>query len=287
MNTMEAIYDYRSPHPALREYVRLFQIVGCTFPNTMQQLPVKAYYPKAENCLSFFPKDLEKIEYGFDGKLIPCNLTRLYGQHNISTNRHVGRDFMVFQIQFQPGALARLTGMPMSLLTNTFIDAETAFSKEIRSVSERLSYTKHYTEMIPIVEGFLFYLIKRQPTNHYKSHLLPIDRVNQFILEKKGNISLDWLANQACLSTRQFYRQFTERHGTSPKMYARIARFENIMKNKNLAPHKDWLSIALELGYHDYQHLVRDFKEFTTLTPNQFLIADGKAPERIFGVVEA
>ena len=25
--------------------------------------------------------------------------------------------------------------------------------------------------------------------------------------------------------------------------------------------------IALELGYHDYQHMVRDFKEFIRLTP--------------------
>lgn len=283
---MEAIFDYRLPHPALREYVRLFQIVGCTFPSWLPQLPVKAYWPRAENCLSFFPKDPEKIEYGFDGKPISSTTSRLYGQHNIVTNRHVGRDFMVFQVQLQPGALARLTGMPVSELTNGFVDAESIFSKEIRAVNQRLSYTKHYTEMVSIVEDFIFYLIGRQSSSRYKSNLLPIDRVSQNILATRGGASLEWLANQACLSQRQFYRQFVERHGISPKLYARIARFENAMKLKNTTPHKDWITIAYELGYYDYQHLVRDFKEFTTLTPNAFFAAESQSPERTFGAVE-
>lgn len=278
---MDGIYDYRLPHPALRDHVRLLQIVACTFPSSMTQLPVKAYWPRAESCLTFFPKDPEKIEYGFDGKPIESPRSRLYGQHTIATNRHVGRDFMVFQVQFQPGALYRLTGIPSHELSNTFVDAEAVFSKEIRLVNERLSYTRHYTEMISIVEDFLFYLINRS-----KKQLLPVDKVSRLIVERTGNISLDWLADQACLSQRQLYRQFMEREGVSPKLYARVARFEHIMKLKNAQPHKDWLTIALELGYYDYQHLVRDFKEFTHLTPNGFLIAEGKAPERAFGVAE-
>ena len=106
------------------------------------------------------------------------------------------------------------------------------------------------------------------------------------MLQHPNTVSLDWLADQACLSQRQFYRQFVEREGVSPKMYARIARFENAMKLKNARPSLDWLSVALELGYYDYQHLVRDFKEFTQRTPNGFLLADGHSPERTFGVRE-
>lgn len=283
---MEGIYDYRLPQPALREYVRLFQIVGCTFPSSMTVLPVKPYWPRAENCLSFFPKDPEKVEYGFDGMPTESATSRLHGQHSIVTNRYVGQDFMVFQVQFQPGALARLTGLALNELSNTFIDAEAVFSKEICALNERLSYTKHYTEMVPLVEDFLFYIIGLRQKSRYKSNILPIDNVGQYILDKKGNVSLDWLANQACLSTRQFYQQFLKRHGVSPKLYARITRFEHAIKHKHLNSHKDWLTIALELGYYDYQHLVRDFKEFTTLTPNQFLVAEEGGPERAFGVVE-
>lgn len=279
---MEGIYDYRPPHPALRDYVRMLKIVGCSFPASMPVLPVKAYWPRAENCLSFFPKDPEQIEYGFDGLPLPSPRTRLQGQATLVTNRHVGREFMVFQVQFQPGALFRLTGLPSNELTNTCIDAEAVFSTEIRAVSERLSYTRHYTEMIPIVEAFILGLISRAKLRD----LRPIDRATRFLLQQPASISLDWLADQACLSQRQFYRQFVEREGVSPKLYARIARFEQAMKRKNAQPNDDWLTVALDLGYYDYQHLVRDFKEFTGLTPNGFLLADGKSPERTFGVAE-
>jgi AraC-like DNA-binding protein len=276
-----AIYDYRLPSPALREYVRLLQIIGCEFPSSMTVLPFKSYWPRAENCLSFFPKDPEKVEYGFDGKLIESTRSRLYGQHSIATNRHVGRDFMVFQVQFQPGALFRLTGIPVQELTNKFVDAEAVFSKEIGLVNERLSYTRHYTEMIEVVEDFLFYLVKR-----VKKAERPIDKISRIILQNPSGVSLDWLADQACLCQRQFYRQFVEREGISPKLYARIARFEKAMKLKNANPTKDWFTIAVDLGYYDYRHLVRDFKEFTNLAPNAFLQYENQAPERTFGKVE-
>lgn len=278
---MNGIYDYRLPSPALREYVRLFQIVACEFPTDLLQLPVKAYWPRAENSIAFYPKDTEKIQYGFDNEPIKKPRSTINGQYSIVTNRHVGRDFMVFQVQFQPCALHRLTGIPSYELANSFIDAEAIFSKEIRLVNERLSYTNHYTEMISIVEDFLMYLI-----NKSRKRILPIDQVSRIILKNKGNVSLDWLADQACVSQRQFYRQFIEREGVSPKLFSRITRFDHAVRLKNAHPHKDWLTIALELGYYDYQHLVRDFKDFTNLTPNGFLVVQEKGPERTFGRVE-
>ncbi|MBK6977814.1 MAG: AraC family transcriptional regulator [Cytophagaceae bacterium] len=55
---------------------------------------------------------------------------------------------------------------------------------------------------------------------------------------------------------------------------------------KNAFPDKDWLSIALECGYYDYQHLVKDYKEFTGMSPAAFYFQDTQSPERAFGIVE-
>jgi len=135
--------------------------------------------------------------------------------------------------------------------------------------------------MIGIVESFLLYLVARS-----KKAALPIDKVSRYLLRHPNKASLDWLANQACLSQRQFYRQFLEREGISPKLYGRIARFENAMKIKNAHPEKDWFSVAIALGYYDYQHLAKDFKEFTCLSPTAYDVAAEKGPERTFGIRE-
>lgn len=268
------------PSPALREYVRLFQLIGCRFPDGVP-VPVKAYWPRPEHCLSFFPRDPERMEYGHDGRVLDSPRVRLYGQHVVATNRHVGRDFMVFQVVFQPGALHRLTGLPASELTNTFVDAEAVFPTEIGRVSERLRNTRHPSEMVAVVEEFLGGLIRRAAA---PPRLL--DRVSQLLLQRSGAVSLDWLAGQACLSPRQFHRQFVARHGIGPKLFARVARFDHAMRLRNAHPETDWLTVALHTGYHDYQHLVRDFQQFTTQTPTGFWLRERQAPERAFGKAE-
>lgn len=279
------VFDYRPPSLALREYVRQYQIIGFAFgPEVV--IPVKPYWPRPENCLAFFPRGGDTIERmnGVAEKWQPRSA--LIGQHSYMMNRQVSNDFALFQIVFQPGALYRLTGIPSHELTNRFIDPEMVFSAEIRLVNERLSSTDDHLEMIRIVEDFLYYLVRRQPNNLYRTSCLPIDKVSYFLLQNPSSFSLDWLADQACLSTKQFYNLFVQRMGISPKLYARIARFDQTVKLKNAHPTKDWLSIALEYGYYDYQHLVRDYKEFTKLTPTEFSQKEDKAPERAFGNAE-
>ncbi|MEZ0483449.1 helix-turn-helix domain-containing protein [Fibrella aquatica] len=279
------LVHYFQPNPALREYVRLFQIVHFVFDDSVV-LPVKPYWPRPEHCLAFYTRHTETVRYVGNDTPLQKPRSALIGQPSIVTNRHVGREFLLFQVVFQPGALFRLTGLPVQELTNQFIDAEALWGPEIRLVNERLNSTNNYTDMTAIVELFIRVLIDTRSSRQSRYSIRPIDKVSQFMLTNPTPVSLDWLASQACLSTRQFYERFVERLGISPKLYSRIIRFDNAMKISNAQPGKDWLSIALEVGYHDYQHMARDFKEFTTLTPAEFSKQESQAPERAFGIIE-
>jgi AraC-like DNA-binding protein len=276
------VFDFRRPSPSLGEYIRQHQIVGVSFDKTIPS-PVKPYWPRPQNCLAFFPRDAQQV--AFPDSATPKKTFRsdLIGQPTIVTNRHVDHDFIVFQVVFQPGALFRLTGIPANELANQFIDAEAVFSPEITMVNERLSSTDDHLQMIEIVEAFLHSLIRRKGKHRSRFDLLPVDKVSLLLLQNPSRFSLDWLADQACLSPRQFYNQFVERMGINPKLYSRIARFDQTMKLKSTQPHKDWLNIAIEMGYYDYQHMARDFKEFTQLSPLEFFHAEEDAPERAFG----
>ncbi|ULQ54914.1 hypothetical protein KJS94_09715 [Flavihumibacter rivuli] len=39
-----------------------------------------------------------------------------------------------------------------------------------------------------------------------------------------------------------------------------------------------------ECGYHDYQHLAKDYREFANGSPNDFFREESKAPERVLGL---
>lgn len=114
----------------------------------------------------------------------------------------------------------------------------------------------------------------------------PQDQIFEVMVDKPNNYSLDWLAKQAHLSPRQLERKFNQYIGICPKFFARIIRFEQSYNLRLQNLNKDWLSIAILSGYYDYQHLVKDYKEFVNASPNQFFTEEEKAPGRMLGLTK-
>ncbi|QHT66234.1 AraC family transcriptional regulator [Rhodocytophaga rosea] len=268
------------PSPLLREYLENIGIVHLVFPPN-EPVPVKAYTPKTGDSIEFFLRDPEYVVYPGEHKKTKRPQVFIHGQHTFVTHRYVGREFLYLNIKFQPGVLYRLTGIPSYQLTNTYIDAEAVFSSEIRQLTEQLKNAESYAEMIERAESFVWRLVRRSQKDAHG-----IDRAAQFLLQHTNPVSMDWLANQSCLSQRQFERKFRERMGIPASLLARISRFDKAFLMKKAHPKKDWLSIALQCGYYDYQHLVRDYKVITGLTPPSFFGLDNQAPERLFGLHE-
>jgi AraC-like DNA-binding protein len=268
------------PAPSVSEYVRLYRIVHFVFDQT-DTLPFKAYPPRPEHCLAFFPFDREKLEYADNNKVIQNTPVILYGQPLSVTNRFVGRHFLIFQIIFQPGALYRLSGIPANELTDQYLDAETVFSSHLRLVNEQLFHAKNYNAMLSIGHQFVEQLIRKVKKDYH-----PVDEISKLLLKQTGTLSLDWLARQSYLSIRQFERKFKERTGINPKLFARVIRFDKAFLMKNRFPEMHWLRVAIECDFHDYQHLVRSYKEFTGMTPAAFHEVENKSPERKFGLSE-
>lgn len=135
-----------------------------------------------------------------------------------------------------------------------------------------------YESILQIIEAYLWQRIQR-----LKTDFQPIDKVACLISENSNKFSIEKIANYACLSISQFERRFVQQLGITPKLYVRINRFYQAYSLKEKQPNLDWLSIALQTGYHDYQHLVKDFKQFSYSTPHSLLLAQAKAPEKILG----
>jgi AraC-like DNA-binding protein len=274
---MPFFYDLK-PCLALQPFVRLYRFMHLSFTEATLP-PAKAYPPRPEVTLSFYPRDTENVHYE-DGRVIKPVRSALIGQQTVVSQRFVGKEFLMIQVVFQPGGLFRLLGIPAMDLNNQYFDAESVMGNQMRDINERVSNIEDYPKMISVVEGFLIGLAHKT-----KYELRPIDKVAILMIEN-SHLSLDWLSKESCLSHKQFERNFNDRTGVNPKYFSRIIKFDKVFRMKNAFPNKDWLSIALECGYYDYQHLVRDYKEFTGMTPANFYMQDIQSPERKFGIVE-
>jgi transcriptional regulator GlxA family with amidase domain len=135
--------------------------------------------------------------------------------------------------------------------------------------------------MIQVVEKFLGKLIQKAKGREH-----PIDITSRMMFGQSEQYCLDSFVKDSCLCHRQFDRMFKERVGIPPKQFLQIIRFDRAFRMKNRYPDMDWLTIAIGCGYHDYQHLVKAYKEFTGYSPKQFFEIDNQAPERAFGDAE-
>jgi AraC-like DNA-binding protein len=244
-----------------------------------EPIPIKPYAPKPEQGITFFPKGFVSIADQNNSTLIKAPKVSIFGQQVSRYNFHLTQEYLMFRVHFHPGALYRLLGMPLFEFTDQYSDAAAIINREVEDVNERLANCADCCCMVQVVETYLLSKINKKQKDHYF-----IDEIAAFMLSHPSKFSLDYLANQACLSPRQFNRKFTERIGIGPKLYSRIIRFYRAYKYKEKNPSADWLSVAVLFDYADYQHLVKDFKEFAGATPAIWAYEDNRSPERILKI---
>ncbi len=272
------IYQYIAPSPFLQEFVRDYLIAHFTF-DKGEEIPFKPYSPKPEQTITFLPKGNLTINDPLKGITEVAPSVSICGQQVSRYNFYLSQEYLMLRVHFQPGALYRLLQIPLIEFSDCWFDARSVFNSEIVAVNDRLAHCLNYAEMIAVVEDYL-----KNKLRKVKADLHPLDKIATCLYTNPSRFSLDWLASQACLCPRQFNRKFTERMGVGPKLYSRLVRFYKSYQYKEAHPDDDWLSIALLFNYTDYQHMVKDFKEFAGVNPNLWINQDNKSPERILNL---
>jgi AraC-like DNA-binding protein len=74
--------------------------------------------------------------------------------------------------------------------------------------------------------------------------------------------------------TRQHLRRrFLDLVGITPKMFARVIRFQHVVVRASRADDVSWSALAADFGYADQSHLIADFRELAGTTPVPFLLS--------------
>jgi AraC-like DNA-binding protein len=97
----------------------------------------------------------------------------------------------------------------------------------------------------------------------------------ELLYATRGQVRMNTLAAHYCLSLRQFERRFKLLMGVSPKVFARLLRFEALRDALINAWQQDIVpslaDLAYRSGYQDQAHLIHEFKAWTGCTPAKFL----------------
>ena len=189
----------------------------------------------------------------------------IYGQTTKPTQQKVNSRFKTIGAYFYPYALPSLFGIDAQETTNQNIDVG-SFQK-IENVLNQLLGTPSDTEKIRLLSDYLVTVLEK---NRSQQECQIRSIVSQITIQH-GLINLSELPQHYSVSKRTLERRFLESIGVTAKFFARLIRFQSSLNLIRQGCFEKFSDIAYTYDYADQCHFIRDFKEFSGITPKHFL----------------
>jgi len=126
----------------------------------------------------------------------------------------------------------------------------------------RLSEVTSREEQVAIADQFLSAQYRPRPDNL-------VAQAVHLIQSRQGTIRVHDLAMKLCISHDAFEKRFRKLIGASPKQFSRIVRMRSIINGAVGAG--TLTGLALDAGFYDQSHFIKDFRAFTGQSPKDFL----------------
>lgn len=229
-------------------------------------------------CQKFLPNPNVALVYHYGNKIKFSadhinfrTLPKMYVVHPYLASRYVlfnvCDNIRTVIFIFQPTKFARLFGTNTNAKAEIVIEATDALPAHL--------YAKLHDAFYPMREinesiSNVLQLLNTQPMlNQYKIDILQTG-ISE-IKKNMGMISIASLSDKCYVSKRSLERYFKTILMTTPDQYAKVVRFEFILKSLINSRFGSKDACAAAFGLTDYSHLIKEFKNFAGETPNEYL----------------
>src|SRR3984885_6596384 len=158
-------------------------------------------------------------------------------------------------VHFRPGGAAPFFGFPMSELTASVIELDLIWKREVYELRDQLLEEADISRKFDILEKFL--LAKSRGNLDGDSTV----EVALSALRRWPVLPLRELAARIAVSQKKMIARFDSRVGCTPKLAARIFRFQRALEVAYRAKDHDWAELAQHCGYYDHPLFFTNFKK--------------------------
>ncbi|OCK52966.1 AraC family transcriptional regulator [Chryseobacterium sp. CBo1] len=178
----------------------------------------------------------------------------------------------IFSVRFQPnGFLPFNSTIPIKEMENRAVPLEELFGQDGQDLKNKICNAQSVQERIKLVEIFL---VDRSNRSDVSDHI--VRSAVETILTTNGRSIISELIVKTEISKRQLERKFHLELGLGPKQLSKIIRLQTTVKMLLTEEFTSLTTLALENGYYDQSHFIKDFKEFVGVTPKEFYMENLK-----------
>lgn len=254
------LYREMPPHPKLARFVKLIWVLQADDPDRLAKeriVPdgiVEAVIHFADPFLTL---------YG-DGSVERQPTSFLISQ----TRRFIdlqptGKSGFV-AVYFYPWGAHHFFDLPVREFADQTIPASEVWGRSARELEDRISLAGDNEQRVEIVQSFLL----RRLDRHYKQE---VDRLVRFVWQRRGRVAIKPMARELGVSERRLERLFNSSIGAAPKRFARITRFLESCRMLRCNGFESLTEVAYQRGYYDQSHFIKEFRDFSGVTPGAFV----------------
>lgn len=248
-------FDKHFPTAQLKPYIKYFVVSENDLENEYK------VFPSSGLVIGFqYKGKLSIIKNNEENQLTNSGITGISDGYKTFKN---SADIGTILVYFTEIGFTHFASHPANELFNLSLSLDDIFNKNsVAEVEEKLTIAISDKQRIKIVEQFLLSQLKDIETDK-----LIIEAV-KLIYQTNGTIRIKELNEKLFISQSPFEKRFRKVVGTTAKKFASIVRFNSVLENLNET--KSLTEICYENNFFDQAHFIKDFKQFTGDTPENF-----------------
>ena len=254
-------YQIYKPSETLRPFIKCYWTLEGP---TEAKISKQKILPDGCMEMIFHHGDLY-TQFKMDGSSFIQPRCFLYGQITTTLEIAPTGNTGIFSARFHPHGLTPLLNIKVDKLANKATPLINVFGKSTEQLEKNILFSNNTIERINFIEKyFLKILGNQQNADHILNNCI------SEILIAKGNISVNQLAANSDTHRRKLERLFKSQVGLSPKQLSKAVRLQALIKRLHTKEFTNLTDLAYEYGYFDQAHFIKDFREFTGISPKQF-----------------
>ncbi len=175
------------------------------------------------------------------------------------------------QVNLNAVGARRVLRVNMSALTDQIIDVRDVLHQSAARIEDKLLRSDDWHSRFELLEDWL----EERLFDKRARSATASEAVLHQLQRCRGTTQIEQLAASSGYSRKHLNYLFKQDVGASPKLVARILRFECAMELLQQAHPPTLADIAARAGYADQAHFTREFAEFSGSTPGAYSAAAG------------
>ncbi|MBT2562536.1 helix-turn-helix transcriptional regulator [Pedobacter sp. ISL-64] len=175
-----------------------------------------------------------------------------------------GKNSANILVHFKEGGANAFLDLPLHELFESNVELAHFFPpSELRALEDQIALREPIQAKVSLVQNFFISQLRH---NHP-------DRLIANAIEKikmaNGTISVKDLSKNLYISIDAFEKRFRKTVGATPKQFSDIVRMKSLITQAHA--NRSFFNTALNAGFFDQSHFIRNFKAFSGQTPKEFL----------------